>query len=252
MSVLSFSVVKSVPLNPSKSQSCIIKRFRCNCTSLITLSEEEKYYYREIPSFDSTYNSATPGDYYELLGVDQAAENDEIKTAFRERQRIAHPDIAGPSAMEISVLLNQAYKTLMDSNLRQQYNTELHLFNEIHGVFDGKPMSTWCGTNHEQRAIFVDETTCIGTPPRECFSINTYTGCKNCTMCAPETFAMEEVWGRARVTQQWGDEEDLIREAIDMCPVDCIYIVLKKQLALLEFVMKSCEREDAAILARRY
>lgn len=174
MGVLKFSVVKSVPLIPLKSQSCIIKRLRCNCTSLITLSEDEKYYYREIPSFDSTYNSATPGDYYELLGISEEAENDEIKTAFRERQRIAHPDIAGPSAVEISVLLNQAYKTLMDSNLRQQYNTELHLFNELHGVFDGKPMSTWCGSTHEQRAIFVDETTCIGTVMIVRFYINTY------------------------------------------------------------------------------
>eukprot|EP00210_Caulerpa_lentillifera_P004250 g4054.t1 len=237
MSVLGTGFIGRVPFSFRNGSVCNNKRVRCNCTSLVTLSEEEKYYYREIPSFDSAYNSAAPGDYYELLGIDHEAETDEIKTAFRERQRIAHPDIAGESAVDVSVLLNQAYKTLMDSTLRQQYNEELHLFNQSHGVFDGKPVSTWGGSNQEQRAVFVDETSCIG--------------CKNCTMCAPETFVMEEVWGRARVVHQWGDDKELIREAIDMCPVDCIYIVMKKQLALLEFVMKTCEREDAAILARR-
>ena len=36
-----------------------------------------------------------------------------------------------------------------------------------------------------------------------------------------------------------------------MCPVDCIYYVRSTSLALLEFVMKGCEREDIAILRRR-
>jgi len=62
---------------------------------------------------------------------------------------------------------------------------------------------------------------------------------------------MEDDWGRARVSNQWGDEEEVIREAMDMCPVDCIHFVMKKELALLEFVMQFCQREDIAILARR-
>ena len=43
----------------------------------------------------------------------------------------------------------------------------------------------------------------------------------------------------------------VIAEAVDLCPVDCIHFVRRDQLALLEWVMKACHREDAAILARR-
>lgn len=94
---------------------------------------------------------------------------------------------------------------------------------------------------------------------------------------------------------QWGDDEDAIKEAVDMCPVDCISFVSpccaavsklhdcfysmlvaasvvlhiwgfigncsqpsmsamqvnRKQLALLEYVMQFCTREDIAIMARR-
>lgn len=62
----------------------------------------------------------------------------------------------------------------------------------------------------------------------------------------------EEDYGRARVMAQWADDAEYITEAIDLCPVDCIHYVPRDQLALLEFVMKSCKRENAAILARRW
>ena len=62
----------------------------------------------------------------------------------------------------------------------------------------------------------------------------------------------EDEYGRARVTTQWADDAEYVSEAIDLCPVDCISYVPRDQLALLEFVMKSCKREDPAILARRY
>ncbi len=61
----------------------------------------------------------------------------------------------------------------------------------------------------------------------------------------------EDEYGRARVHAQWGDEEEAIREAVDLCPVDCISFVTRAQLALLEYVMKGCAREDIAIMARR-
>ncbi len=37
--------------------------------------------------------------------------------------------------------------------------------------------------------------------------------------------AQEEHYGRARVHTQWGDDEDAVKEAVDMCPVDCISFV---------------------------
>lgn len=50
---------------------------------------------------------------------------------------------------------------------------------------------------------------------------------------------------------QWADEEELIQEAIESCPVDCINIVPRSSLALLEFVMKGCRRENVGIMGRR-
>ena len=50
---------------------------------------------------------------------------------------------------------------------------------------------------------------------------------------------------------QWADEPESIAEAIDLCPTDCIVTVERSALALLEFVMRGCEREDIAILRRR-
>lgn len=60
-----------------------------------------------------------------------------------------------------------------------------------------------------QKGAYVDETTCIG--------------CKHCAHTAPNTFYIEPEHGRARVFNQDGDPEDLIDEAIDTCPVNCIH-----------------------------
>ena len=53
------------------------------------------------------------------------------------------------------------------------------------------------------------------------------------------------------MARQWADPEDLIQEAVEMCPVDCIYYIRRDQLALLEFVMKFCLRENPGLMGRR-
>ena len=79
---------------------------------------------------------------------------------------------------------------------------------ELRG-YTGKPMySVWVGSESEQRAVFVDEVKCVG--------------CLKCALFAEKTFAIESVYGRARVVAQWADPEPKIREAIEACPVDCI------------------------------
>ena len=60
-----------------------------------------------------------------------------------------------------------------------------------------------------QKGAYVDETTCIG--------------CKHCAHTAPNTFYMEPDYGRARVFNQHGDSEELVEEAMDTCPVNCIH-----------------------------
>ncbi|MBD2325877.1 ferredoxin [Alkalinema sp. FACHB-956] len=71
-----------------------------------------------------------------------------------------------------------------------------------------------------QKGVYVDETTCIG--------------CRYCAHVARNTFYIEPDYGRSRVIRQDGDSEDLIQEAIDTCPVDCIHWVNYTELQQLE------------------
>ena len=80
------------------------------------------------------------------------------------------------------------------------------------------------GGELRQNAVFVDETVCIG--------------CGHCAHTARSTFFLEEDYGRARVIAQDGDEEDLVQEAIDTCPVDCIAWVNYNDLNRLEEARK--------------
>jgi len=71
-----------------------------------------------------------------------------------------------------------------------------------------------------QRGVYVDEITCIG--------------CKHCAHVARNTFYIEPDYGRSRVIRQDGDSDELIQEAIDTCPVDCIHWVNYAELKQLE------------------
>ncbi|OSO94077.1 ferredoxin [Cylindrospermopsis raciborskii CENA303] len=71
-----------------------------------------------------------------------------------------------------------------------------------------------------QKGVYVDEITCIG--------------CKHCAHVARNTFYIEPDYGRSRVVRQDGDIEEVIQEAIDTCPVDCIHWVDYTELKNLE------------------
>ena len=79
-----------------------------------------------------------------------------------------------------------------------------------------------------QKGVYVDELTCIG--------------CQYCVYVARNTFYVEPDYGRARAVRQDGDTEDVIQEAIDTCPVDCIHWVDYTELKQLEK-----ERQDQVI-----
>lgn len=76
--------------------------------------------------------------------------------------------------------------------------------------------------------VYVDEHTCIG--------------CTNCATIAQSTFLMNPEYGRARVFEQWGDDEETIQIAIETCPVDCIHYIPYDELVKLEI-----ERRDQNI-----
>jgi ferredoxin len=71
-----------------------------------------------------------------------------------------------------------------------------------------------------QKGVYVDEITCIG--------------CLHCAHVARNTFYIEPDYGRSRVIRQEGDTEEIIQEAIDTCPVDCIQWVDYTELKKLE------------------
>lgn len=81
------------------------------------------------------------------------------------------------------------------------------------------------GGINRQHGVYVDEVTCIG--------------CKHCAHVAPNTFYIEEDHGRSRVYRQDGDPEEVIQEAIDTCPVDCIHWVDYTELKQLEIDRKN-------------
>ncbi|MBE9177047.1 ferredoxin [Oculatella sp. LEGE 06141] len=76
------------------------------------------------------------------------------------------------------------------------------------------------GGFNRQKGVYVDEVTCIG--------------CKHCAHVARNTFYIEPDYGRSRVVRQDGDTEEVIQEAIDTCPVDCIHWVEYTELKTLE------------------
>ncbi|MBD2385431.1 ferredoxin [Cylindrospermum sp. FACHB-282] len=76
------------------------------------------------------------------------------------------------------------------------------------------------GGVQRQKGVYVDEITCIG--------------CKHCAHVARNTFYIEPDYGRSRVIRQDGDDQEVIQEAIDTCPVDCIHWLNYTELKNLE------------------
>lgn len=62
-------------------------------------------------------------DYYAILGVTRTASLEQIKHAFRELARRAHPDVCSdPGAHERFVLIVEAYEVLSDPVKRAEYD----------------------------------------------------------------------------------------------------------------------------------
>ena len=134
------------------------------------------------------------------------------------------------------ILLNDAYELLSDPKSRESYDYDLELAKMDDG-YTGKPLSKWSKRHlkeGETRAVYVDESACIG--------------CKQCVWAASATFRMEDDYGRSRVFAQWLNSEDDIQCAIDSCPVDCIHWVHKDELPALEFVTQRMVKQSVGIM----
>lgn len=71
-------------------------------------------------------------NYYEILGVEITASKSDIKKAFRELAKKYHPDKFANDSLEkqkeakdIFTKINQAYETLSDDKLKEEYDISL-------------------------------------------------------------------------------------------------------------------------------
>ncbi|XP_027346122.1 chaperone protein dnaJ C76, chloroplastic isoform X1 [Abrus precatorius] len=176
-------------------------------------------------SFSTTETVAD--DYYAVLGLLPDATPAQIKKAYYNCMKACHPDFSGndPETTNFCTFVNEIYEVLSDPIQRMVYD-------EIHG-YSLTSINPFLDESSPKDHVFVDEFSCIG--------------CKNCANVACDVFAIEEEFGRARVYSQCGKPE-LVQQAIDSCPVDCIHWTSAAQLSLLEDEMRRVERVNVAIM----
>ncbi|KAF2292071.1 hypothetical protein GH714_007347 [Hevea brasiliensis] len=184
--------------------------------------------------------------------------------AYRTLQKRCHPDIAGPTGHDMAIILNEAYSVLSDPNSRLAYDkvSEVWVMNHenfrLETLGSGKILGwflcragtskdcrttwvywethllsvVWVG-KAKRRAVFVDEVKCVG--------------CLKCALFAEKTFAIESVYGRARVVAQWAILSTKFKLPLIHGPVDCISMVERSDLAALEFLMSKQPRGNVRV-----
>ena len=118
-----------------------------------------------------------------------------------------------------------SFKSLANTDLKLDplediNNDNLAAFHEYIESQDISGFEPVLGGELREKAIWVDESACIG--------------CQYCVHVATNTFIVDENYGRARVIRQNGDNLEVVQEAMDTCPVDCMHWVDFEDLDRLE------------------
>ena len=112
-------------------------------------------------------------------------------------------------------------ETDIQLDLHEESNSDnLAAFYEYIDSNDVSGFEPALGGELREKAIWVDESACIG--------------CQYCVHVATNTFIVDEDLGRARVIRQNGDNLEVVQEAMDTCPVDCMHWVDFEDLERLE------------------
>ena len=120
---------------------------------------------------------------------------------------------------------NSSFKAIEKSNSNSDLidridDDNLAAFQEYIESHDISGFEPVLGGELREKAIWVDESSCIG--------------CQYCVHIATNTFIVDENYGRARVIRQNGDNLEVVQEAIDTCPVDCMHWVDFEDLERLD------------------
>ncbi|KAK9058240.1 hypothetical protein SSX86_023080 [Deinandra increscens subsp. villosa] len=202
---------------------------RTSSSSSIRLNDRRRFTRVKVATDPSSPVSADADadDYYAVLGLLPDATPEQIKKAYYNCMKSCHPDLSGddPETTNFCMFVNEVYEVLSDPAQRMVYD-------EIHG-YSLSAVNPFVDNTYPKDHVFVDEFSCIG--------------CKNCANVCSDVFMIEEDFGRARAWKQDGSP-DLVQQAIESCPVDCIHWTSAAQLSLLEDEMRRVERVNVGLM----
>ena len=89
-------------------------------------------------------------DYYEILGVDRNASDDDIRKAYRKMSRKYHPDLAGAEFEDKFKEVNNAYEVLSNPEKRRMYDMGVDPNNPSSGSSAGNPFDMDMGSVFSQ------------------------------------------------------------------------------------------------------
>ena len=92
----------------------------CSVSTALVVSEHKRYS-RHVSGDDAALlqlGERAPEDYYSLLRVAPDASPADVKAAYRKLAKVVHPDLVGPAAHNLAIVLNLAVATLAEEVTR--------------------------------------------------------------------------------------------------------------------------------------